>query len=140
MADLTLTCPHCGQGIKLPATITESDHDAGRVVLQLSKDQAEGMAHLDRCRRAKALPAPTVPRAELVGRVHRMLDMRAFIATGGSRACTLCGVNGQDCQVGLEKNAAACCAGCHNGNTHPAPGEAKGTCAQWAEDHHGADS
>lgn len=74
------------------------------------------------------------PDRELRGRIDRFLDTEAFIAQGGSRACTMCGVNGKDCLVAMrgEEKAGPCCTACSNGNTHPAPGENDGLCAEWA--------
>jgi hypothetical protein len=92
--------------------------------------------------------APVVPQADLAARINTVLNVatldggRHFVATGGSRACTMCGRPGEDCLSQLTSQARAnpgnggtpCCAACENGNTHPAPGEAFGTCAEWAAD------
>ena len=78
---------------------------------------------------------PSQPsKKELAGRIDRFLDTEAFIAEGGSRACLLCGTNGKDCLVNMrgEERTGPCCNGCANGNTHPAPGENEGLCAEWS--------
>ena len=152
MAKLTLSCPHCGGDIDLPATVVHTNSHSAQVLVKV--DQSVGEAHLAECR-AKTKPAainqagPST--AELTGRVDRVLAMRAYIAVGGSRACTMCGTNANVCmeqlQAGSDDQArvgapraegmgSPCCNVCGSGNTHPAPGEAKGTCAEWAADFH----
>jgi hypothetical protein len=74
-------------------------------------------------------------RARLVGRVEQFLRGGFFMAKGGSRACTMCGVHGEACVKRLPITGKACCPACGDGNTHPAPGEAEGTCAAWAAEH-----
>lgn len=150
MASLTLTCPHCGGPIELPATVVNTFTGLAQVLVKI--DQKVGEAHLRECRgrvdeAPKALERPST--TELSGRIERMLHMRAFVAVGGSRACTMCGVDGKDCmaqlQAGSEDQArrgvpraegmgTPCCNACGNGNTHPAP---KGTmsCAEWGTEH-----
>ena len=79
-------------------------------------------------------PVLSVPRSVLVGRIHQMLDMRAYVATAGSRSCTMCGMAGATCMALIGQNTReGCCRVCMDGNTHPAPGEAQCTCQQWAE-------
>lgn len=120
MAKLTMNCPHCGGDIELPATVVHSNGQTAQVLVKV--DQSVGEAHLRECRQGRGAADPVAlgpSKAELSGRIHRMLATGAFIATGGSRACTMCGTNGQDCNVRLEKRGTACCAACHNGNTHP---------------------
>lgn len=141
MAKLTLSCPHCGGDIELPATVVTSNGQTAQVLVKV--DQSVGEAHLAACR-AKAKPeainqaGPST--TELAGRIHRMLDMRAFIGTGGSRACTMCGVTAKDCMVQLDAKGKGmpCCAACGNGDTHPVP-RGDLSCAEWAAEHHKAD-
>jgi hypothetical protein len=155
MASLTLRCPHCGQDIPLPATVTYTDHQRGYALVKI--DQGTARAHVDGCRtkapdlgpaaeQTPALEDPTKPtEKDLAGRVTQMLRMGAFVQTGGSRACVLCGVTGKACLDGLrrrdgsgERVGAPCCSGCGNGDTHPVP---KGTmsCAEWAAERERAD-
>lgn len=136
MASLTLTCPHCHQPIPLPAKLVQTNVAESTALVQIDREAAR--AHLEACRTKAVVATPTPPAAELAGRIHRVLVTGAFIATGGSRACVLCGCKGTDCMDGLKANGAPCCSGCGNGDTHPVP---KGTlsCAEWAAEHHKAD-
>jgi hypothetical protein len=138
MASLTLTCPHCRGPIELPATVVTKDATHATVLVKI--DQSVGEKHLRECRAGRAqAEAPTLEaapsEADLAGRIHRMLETGAFVATGGSRACTLCGTTGAVCMGMVNKNGGPCCNGCGNGNTHPMP---KGdlSCAEWAADFH----
>jgi hypothetical protein len=86
-------------------------------------------------------PKVEVPAVDLAGRIEQLLNGqtpdggRYFVATAGSRACTMCGMNGATCLALVAQNTRQpCCRACGDGNTHPAPGEAAGTCQQWAED------
>lgn len=79
-------------------------------------------------------PVTSVAAADLAGRIGQFLAGRHYVATGGSRACTMCGMAGATCLALVGQNTReACCRVCADGNTHPAPGEARGTCAQWSE-------
>jgi len=123
----------------VPTDVVHVDEVTGLVYTRMDRSGLYG--HLTTC----AGPAPTVPTrstevakivpsvplGELAGRIHLMLDNRAYVATGGSRACTMCGTTGTDCMTALA-NSTPCCGACGEGNTHPAPGESKGTCAEWS--------
>jgi len=144
---LTIACPTCGEVFALPAEVVDVDTKANRVVLNVDRSAVYG--HLTACA-AKAAQVPgkalaavvkTVPDSELAGRIHLMLDNRAYLVKGASRACTMCGANSADCMALLTKadprdthERAACCAACGVGNTHPAPGADRG-CAEWATEH-----
>ena len=79
-------------------------------------------------------PEPVRPsEADLAGRIGQMFNTGAYIATGGSRACTMCGVNGKACMAELTKTRVSCCGACMGGNTHPSPKENAGSCREWAE-------
>lgn len=138
MAALTLTCPRCQQPIVVPATIVHSDHARGTALVQIDQDVAR--AHLEACQPAapKAVEAAGPSQADLAGRVERFLSMRAYIATGGSRACKMCGANGVACLDQLQgQPGVPCCAACGEGNTHPSPKDTL-ACAEWATEHHQA--
>jgi hypothetical protein len=147
-APLSITCPSCQDQFPVPAEVLKVDILNNQVLVRL--DRTEAFGHFTTCAIRKNRPRPegksmvpvegvsarqlVVPATELAGRIHQMLDMRAFVATGGSRACTLCGVNGQDCMVQLDRKRVPCCSGCANGNTHPAPKQ-DATCAEWGAEH-----
>lgn len=84
---------------------------------------------------SRHVAVPEVPQADLVGRIHLMLANGAFMARGGSGACTMCGVARDGCLSGLKLRTTACCGACMQGNTHPAPGESRGSCAEWGAEH-----
>lgn len=67
-------------------------------------------------------------------RIGQFLEAEGFVSYGGSRACTMCGTRGDACLDSLRKEGTrpGCCPACHNGNTHPAPGESLGSCAEFA--------
>jgi len=140
---LTIACPTCGEVFSLPAELVDVDTTANRVVLSVDRSAVYG--HLTACAakaaetaadKAVAVVEPTVPRDELAGRIERFLTMRAYVATGGSRACTMCGVNGEACMDSLAAKGpqSPCCPSCGDGNTHPAPRADMG-CAEWATEH-----
>lgn len=125
---LSIKCPSCGEVFPLPVVgIAGPAPDATEV--ELTVDRSAVYGHLRECpNQAPALPRRTVPDADLAGRIHLMLDNQAYVATGGSRACTMCGTVGDDCIP----TGTPCCPACRDGNTHPAPQENVGTCAEWA--------
>lgn len=132
---MTITCDRCGQVFPVPAEVVSVDTATNMVVVRMDRTELNG--HRETCKPAvaavevrRANPVLTVPKAELAGRIGLMLDNRAYVAVGGSRACTMCGVTGTDCMTALA-NSIPCCGACGEGNTHPAPGESKGLCAEW---------
>lgn len=135
---VSVTCPTCGQAFTVPAEVVSVDTATNRVLVRM--DRTELYGHLEKCA-AKAgeaagkqlvqRMAAAVPPGVLTGRVHQFLDMRAYVASGGSRACTMCGMTGETCLAALSSANLPCCTGCRDGNTHPAPGEAQGMCAEW---------
>lgn len=133
---ISVTCPMCGEVFPAPAEIVKVDTERNVVLCRLDRSGMYG--HLASCPgtpaapEPAALPVPEVSKADLDGRVHLLLDQGAYVATGGSRACTMCGTNGDPCLKGLRVRRKPCCAACGEGNTHPAPGEGKGMCAEWA--------
>lgn len=146
---LRIRCPHCTEDFPVPTEVLDVNPTTNLVTVVM--DRTELYGHLKQCAAAHGAPQPSPTRvivvrgsrsdvhrigvpssADLSGRIDRMLDMRAYVATGGSRACTMCGCIGQDCLTGLEtKSGTPCCSACGNGNTHPAPNEGT-TCAEWA--------
>lgn len=139
---VTIKCPTCHKSFVVPSEVLGLD--GHQVIVRM--DRSEVVNH--DCQPA-ALPAAAKPdapkaierkRAEyprhpaLAGRISLMLDREDFVSIGGSRACTMCGTKGQACLDGLRKpgKQGACCGACGEGNTHPAPGESLGMCAQWA--------
>lgn len=78
-----------------------------------------------------------LPDIELAGRVNMMLNGGHFMSKGGSGACTMCGANRDACMRLLQVKAShkPCCTACRDGNTHPAPMESRGTCAEWGAEH-----
>lgn len=148
----TIMCRLCGAPIAVEFTRLPFNVVALAPSVQPLRDHYAACPALERPPAEVEAPAATVPKAELVGRIERVLnDMtkdggRHFVSTAGSRACTMCGMPGADCMAligkpltgGTGKNLGhvnGCCGACANGNTHTAPGEAAGTCAQWAADH-----
>lgn len=147
----TIRCPICRTDYPVPTELVGVDESTNKVLVRMDRTNLYG--HMRACAAEhhqpppapdttvmarRVPPGPVVPtgptKAELSGRIDQMLRMRAFVQEGASRACTMCGANGQDCLVQLEKRAAACCAACHNGDTHPVP---KGdlSCAEWGAEH-----
>jgi hypothetical protein len=76
-------------------------------------------------------PVATVPKANLSGRIHQLLDTQAYIETAGSRACTMCGARGDACLEQARAGKGACCPVCGDGNTHPVPQQSM-SCAEWS--------
>lgn len=83
---------------------------------------------------AKVERPPLRPNPYAAFRIGQFLEAEGYVSYGGSRACTMCGTRGDACldQLRKEGTRPGCCPACHNGNTHPAPGEAVGSCAEWA--------
>lgn len=143
MAHMTITCPVCKGPVRVDVTLAGKSEDGKTVMAYLDKSAAD--EHLKACRGVHGdqdaedgkagteLVEVSLSEAELTGRVHRLLDMRAYI-TAGKRTCTLCGTAAQDCLVALEQRQPPCCNGCRQGNTHPVP-QGDLTCAEWAETH-----
>lgn len=145
---LNITCPSCGDAFPVPAEVLKVDVLNNQVLVRL--DRTEAFGHFTICALRKNKPRPdgkamlpvdgvsarqlVVPAVELAGRIHQMLAGDHYIATGGSRACNLCGVNGQECLDRLWAKNVPCCAGCGNGNSHPAPQEGD-TCTEWGASH-----
>lgn len=148
MGALRIRCPLCAEDFPVPASVTEVQTETNLVTVVL--DRTELYGHLQKCaenmgapqpsptkvvvlRGASNLPATVGPsKAELAGRIRLMLEHGAFVAVGGSRACTMCGRVGTECLDQLRESGAGCCAACENGNTHPAPKEGV-TCQEWAK-------
>lgn len=142
MATGTIKCTFCDTGI----VVDFERVSAGSLMLKVSDigplrthwESCPGMDPAARPSKVVAVPATgvdPVERGRLAAHISQWLDERGYIAKGGSRACTMCGANGTDCMVALDQAGASCCDACHNGNTHPAPGEVKGVCAEWAAAH-----
>lgn len=139
---VTITCPGCREVFNLPTQVVKI---LGHTVL-VRVDRSTAYGHMARCpgmaepatppkEASTTVAVPEVPQADLVGRIHLMLAKGAFMARGGSRACTMCGVAGDGCLSGLKLRKTACCGACMQGNTHPAPGESRGSCAEWGAEH-----
>lgn len=139
---LTIACPVCHEVFALPAELVDVDRTANRVVLSVDRSAVYG--HLTACAaeaaevagRELAKVEATVPAPELAGRIERLLTMRAYVAKGGSRACTMCGATGEACMDQLAEKGPQlpCCTACGDDNTHPAPGGDR-SCAEWATEH-----
>lgn len=137
---VTIACPGCGEHLTVPSKPIVENVQQQTVLVRM--DYSGARAHFQECARRAQSPGtemerrqqPDVPQVDLAGRIHRMLDMRAYIATGGSRACTMCGTKLGECLTETGKSRVGCCASCTGGDTHPAP---KGTmaCAEWATEH-----
>lgn len=134
-AEGTVKCTVCGKGIPVVLKRQPAD-DMPAYTALVAIDMGPVQQHMQTCEGVTKPAALAVPKSELSGRVSRFLDTRAFVASGGSRACTMCGTTGKACMDKLEVQPrsprGACCAACGAGNTHTAPGEAVGSCAQWA--------
>lgn len=135
----SIVCRLCGVGI----VVTFHRVHGNGVHLSVA-DQAPLRDHYAECtgmhpgepgKAVEVAPVTSVSAVDLAGRIGVMLDGGHYVATAGSRACTMCGTNGSDCLEGIRTRFpfAACCPVCADGNTHPAPGEAQGSCQQWAE-------
>lgn len=137
---VTITCPVCRVAFTVPVSVVGIDVENNGVLLLA--DRSELFGHLAECAaehgkkagaavvRARAVASyPKDP--ELVGRVHQMLRMGAFVSNAGSRACTMCGVTGPECMQRLERSRKGCCPACESGNTHPAPQDTV-ACSTWA--------
>lgn len=158
-----VTCPVCREAFDVPTEVVGVDVLRNQVLCRMDRSGLYG--HLQRCAAAHPIPddaatshstelaqaagdeSQRVPSGVLVGRVEQFLRGGFFMAKGGSRACTMCGITGTMCMTmltGVGKSdgrtvRATCCPACGEGNTHPAPGEAQGSCAAWAVEH-GAES
>ena len=142
-----VTCPSCGEDFPVPTEVVHIDRARNLVLCRLDRSDLYG--HLQACvaekparlehrpaEVAKALEAtPAAQDPELVGRVHLFLSGGHFMAKGGSGACTMCGVARDGCLTGAKLRKTACCGACGDGNTHPAPMESRGTCAEWGAEH-----
>lgn len=64
----------------------------------------------------------------LTGRVVWILDTRVY-----PLSCTECSTSAVECLRGVMKNKRGCCDSCHDGNTHPVPGDMP--CAEWGAKH-----
>lgn len=148
---ITITCPGCLEVFPIPSQVVKI---LGHTVL-VRMDRREAYGHMARCpgmaepgspapeqevSKAVAVPEKKLPDVELAGRINMMLTGGHFVATGGSGACTMCGVTRDACLERLKPAVAAmpgkpCCALCADGNTHPAPFESRGTCAEWGAEH-----
>lgn len=162
---VTVTCPMCRESYPVPTEVLGVDEDADQVVVRMDRSglyghlrecaakgitshrmtREEAMARHPAGRAmTKAVERPwrddvadyTPSKHELAGRIGRFLTLGAFVSKGGSRACTMCGLSGESCLALVGQNTRQpCCGACGDGNTHPAPGENEGSCAQWAEKH-----
>ena len=149
---VTITCPGCGTAFPVPVQVVRV---LGHQVLARI-DRSKLYGHLAECTGtterpmdapldthpaevSKAMAVPEkLPDLELAGRINMMLTGGHFMAKGGSGACTMCGVNRDACLSSLQpgrKTPKACCGACGDGNTHPAPMESRGTCAEWGAEH-----
>lgn len=136
----SIVCRLCGEGI-----LVTFHRVHGNGVHLAVADQRPLAEHYQACpgvgagaaaaEGSAAAPVPVGPsRAELAGRIGQFLDGRHYVATGGSRSCTMCGMSGVTCLAIVGQNTREpCCRACRDGNTHPAPGEAQGNCRQWSE-------
>lgn len=137
---ITITCPGCGDKLPVPARVVYDNRETRSVLVRM--DYTGARAHFRACRSTTPTVAeagtevtrqhPEVPHTVLAGRVNQLLDGRHYIVQG-KRACVMCGAANNDCLTTLDKRDAACCAGCHNGDTHPVPQQDK-SCAEWAAD------
>ena len=136
---ISVTCPTCGEAFPVPSRVVSVDTNTNQVLVRM--DRTELYGHLRACageageaagNKLVQRMAAAVPPAVLTGRVHRFLDLRAYVPTAGSRACTMCGMAGETCLAALSSANLPCCTACRDGNTHPAPGEAQGSCAEWS--------
>lgn len=155
---VTITCSGCGVAFPVPTRVLRV---LGHQVW-VRMDRSEVYGHMATCpgfaepgspeplqEVSKAVAVPDVPKADLAGRINQFLDGEHYIARGGSRACTMCGTTGAACFEALKPikvttedgkeggrvAGKACCGACRDGNTHPAPGESRGTCAEWGAEH-----
>lgn len=161
---VTITCPGCGTPFHVPAQVVRVLGHTVVVRMDRSKlyghlaectgtTESPMDAPLDTrpAEVSKAMAVPEQPeqpeqQTELVGRIHLMLSGGHFMARGGSGACTMCGVNRDVCLEtlrtgvavtvdGVKRGPDPCCPVCRDGNTHPAPMESRGTCAEWGAEH-----
>lgn len=140
---VTLACPRCGEVFPIPTHVVKVFGHT--VLVRMDRSQAHG--HMATCpgiahppqEASKTMAVPEkLPDAELAGRIDLMLSGGHFMAKGGSGACTMCGITRDKCLSNLGGHpgpAAACCGACGDGNTHPAPMESRGTCAEWGAEH-----
>lgn len=147
---VTITCPGCREVFTIPTQVVKI---LGHTVL-VRMDRSAAYGHMARCpglaepaspapeqEASKAVAVPDkLPDIELAGRINMMLNGGHFMSKGGSGACTMCGVTRDACMERLKPATAAapgkpCCRVCADGNTHPAPMESRGTCAEWGAEH-----
>ena len=160
---VTITCPTCGRAFPVPTEILGVDESTNHVVVRMDRTELYGHLQQcvaeqpaattpleDAMRRhpaGKALERPWrhndmhqpigengPSKAELAGRMEVMLSSGAYVAKGGSRACTMCGIKGDECLRRTKRSLKACCPPCQDGNTHPAPGESV-DCQVWGAQH-----
>lgn len=148
MGAMKVQCPVCKELFDVPAEVIGTD--GHQVIARMDRSDLYG--HTQACLAgAKPLTAPKSGPAKLeppkvVQRLRRpsspgdrqrvgmFLESEGFVSYGGSRACTMCGTRGDACLDQLRKDGVqpSCCPACQNGNTHPSPGEAVGSCSVWA--------
>ena len=146
MGAMKVQCPVCKELFDVPAEVIGTD--GHQVIARMDRSDLYG--HITECTTGrKALPTTPVRPAEAPKvsqrlrrpvspgarqRVTQFLEAEGFVSYGGSRACTMCGTRGDTCLDELRKEGTrpGCCPSCHNGNTHPSPGESVGSCAVWA--------
>lgn len=132
----SLVCRLCGSHLEVKFK-RGNDGDDGRVML-LVADTTPLVEHMETCEVVPDQLVPTVeksvPDPELAGRIGQMLETGAYVDTRGSRACSMCGVTGDECLDRARRTQEVCCSVCESGNTHPAPQETYG-CAEWATEH-----
>lgn len=142
----SIECGICRKPI--PVTLVRISGDGQPVQLQLM-DSTPMVDHMRTCggsvhKAIAPVPEPAKPvvkqrprlrpNPQATYQIGLFLETEGFISYGGSRACTMCGTRGDACLDELRKEGTrpGCCPACHNGNTHTAPGESVGSCAQWA--------
>jgi len=151
---MNITCPGCGESFPVPVQVISVNPRTHHVLCRIDRSGLYG--HLAKCAGttdrpldapldthpaevSKAMAVPDkLPDIELAGRINMMLNGGHFMSKGGSGACTMCGVNRDVCLSALQpgrKTPKACCGACADGNTHPAPAENRGTCAEWGAEH-----
>ena len=145
---VTITCRGCGDVFPVPTRVVRVFGHEVLVVM----DRSGVYGHMAACpgfaepgspapvqevSKAVETPGKPNPNPELAGRIHQMLAGGHFMSKGGSGACTMCGAGRDACLRLLNVKAThrPCCAACGNGNTHPAPMESRGTCAEWGAEH-----
>lgn len=130
-----IKCPTCHKLFNVPSEVLGQDGPS--VIVRMDRT---ALVNHDCGTPAPPPPAPVRGKAmlpanpHLAGRIGLLLEREGYVAQGGSRACTMCGTKGAECLEGLRGPGPRppCCAACGVGNTHPAPGESVGSCAQYA--------